>query len=172
MLSPKLCHVHLCSRERLIWAEVSGSILMLIPFQTTPWRGGIFEPNLLGTLSCRIPETTLLWAEAVIALWRSSRFLPGLPCTELSPRRVSSLQPGVGDEAAWDEHQDLSPVLPSSYWAGLSHTRGCAWCFVDALDTICAARWSSLSCVWSSWIYPFWQWINKPQVDPSDQEMV
>lgn len=112
------------------------------------------------------------WAEAITVLWRFSRFLSGLPCPELYPCRVSSLQPGVGDGAAGGEHQDLSPVLPSTCWAGLSHARGCAWCFLDAFDTVCAARWSSSSYVCSSWIYLLQQWVNKPQVDPSDHKRI
>lgn len=96
--------------------------------------------NLLSTVSCRIPDTTLLPEQKQsLHCGGFSRFLSGLPCTELSPCRVSSAQPGVGDGAAWGEHQGLSPVAPGALWM---------------LLTPCVQQGeSSLSYVYISWTY-------------------
>lgn len=117
--------VHLCSRERWIWAEVHGSNLVLILFHRTLWKGGILRPMYWA----RFPAEFL---KHPFSLSRSSpcivdTLLSSFPLTEPFPCRVPSLQPGVGDGAAWGEHQGLSSVAPGLDWATPGAVLGDLW---------------------------------------------
>lgn len=129
MLSPKLCLVHLCSRGMWIWAEVGGFNLMLILFHITLWKWGIFRPIYWAHFPAEFLKQPVFLSRSSYCIVEI--LLSSLPHTELFPCRVPSLQPGVGDGAAWGEHQSLSPVAPGLGWAeqlqGLCLICGCFW---------------------------------------------